>query len=74
MLLLPNPFTIQINSIQTSSLLDVNAIDAHEGIDDGLTAIGNYGVAETVADDLDRHARLDADAIARRPLLGGNAE
>lgn len=45
---LPNPFTIQIYRTQASGLLDVDAIDAHEGIDDQLATVGDDRVTETV--------------------------
>ena len=63
-MLLPNSFTTQIYRTQAACLLDVDAIDAHEGIDDLLAAVGVDGVAETVGYDLYGHAWLNADSVA----------
>ena len=69
---LPHPIHPKVNSIQAPSLLDVDAVDAVEGIDDGLSAIGEDGVAETLGDDLDGHAGFDADAVHALAILGSN--
>ena len=61
----------KVDSIQAPGLLDVDAVDAVEGIDDGLTAIGADGIAQTLGDDLNRHARFDADAVHALAILGG---
>ena len=68
---LSNPIHPQIHRIQAASLFDVDAIDAIEGIDDHLTAIGAYGIAQTIGDDLNRHAGFDADAVHALAILGG---
>lgn len=61
---LPNPLTTQIHRTQASGLLDVDAIDAHECIDDLLATVGVDGITETVRYDLYGHAWLNADAVA----------
>ena len=68
---LSNPIHSQIHSVQAASLFDVDAIDAIEGIDDHLAAIGDDGIAQTLGDDLNRHAGLDADAVHALAILGG---
>ena len=60
-----------VHSIQAAGLFDVNTIDAIEGIDDSLTAIGDDGIAQTSGDDLNRHTRLDANTIHALAILGG---
>lgn len=49
---LSNPIHPKVNSIQTPGQLDVDTIDAIEGIDDGLAAIGADGIAQTLGDNL----------------------
>ncbi len=68
---LSNPIHPQIHRIQAAGLFDVDAIDAIEGIDDSLAAIGTDGIAQTLGDDLNRHTRLDADAVHALTILGG---
>ena len=53
---------------------DINAIDSHEGIDYGLTSIGEQGVGKTVGYDLDGHPRFNADAVELAHSLGGNTK
>jgi len=68
---LSNSIHSQIHSVQATGFFDVDTIDAIEGINDGLTAIGADGIAQTLGDDLNRHARLDANTIHALAILGG---
>ena len=43
---------------------DIYAVDAHKGIDHTLATVGMDGVAERIADDINTHARLQADTVA----------
>ncbi len=56
-------FDIQMHSIQGSRLLDVHAVDAHEGIGDKLPAVGVDGIAEGLGNDVNVHAGLQTDAV-----------
>ena len=42
----PNSFHVQVYHIQCAGALDVNAIDAIEGVGDELASVGAYRVAE----------------------------
>ena len=42
-----------------------------ESIDDKLATIGADGIAQTLGDNLHRHARLDTDAVHTLAILGG---
>ncbi len=56
-------FNLQINSIKCASLLDIYSVDAHKSIGDNLSAVGVDGVAEGLGNDVNTHARLQADAV-----------
>lgn len=60
--ILSNPFHIQINHIQSSGLSDIDSVNAHESIHDGLSAVGGYGIAHAVCHHVNAHAALQADA------------
>ena len=55
---------VQIHHVQCPNFADVDAVDAHKGISDGLTAVGGYGVGDVVGNNFHAHAAFDADAIA----------
>ena len=67
-------FHIQVNCTQGIGTFHVNAVDAHEGIGDELSAIGGDGIAVGLCDDLDRHAWLEHDAVAVLALLYRDSE
>lgn len=62
--MLSNSLHIQIYHIQGVGFLDVDAVDAGEGVGYLLAAIGSDGVGDAVGDNIHRHAALDAHAIA----------
>lgn len=70
--ILSNSFNIKFHHIQASSLFDVDAVDAHEGIDDGLASVGDDGVTHSLGDYLHTHAWLYADAVAVFGVLRGD--
>ena len=63
---------IQFHHIQTPRLLDVDAIYAIEGIDDGLSAIGDDRVAHALRDNLDAHSRFDTNTVDLLAVLRGD--
>ena len=71
---LSNTFNIQINHTHRTGLAEVNAVDAAKGIDDWLTAVGAYGIAETLGNDFHGHTRFNANAIGLEAPLGGDSE
>ena len=70
--ILSNSFNIKFHHIQASSLFDVDAVDAHEGIDDGLASVGDDGVTHTLSHDLDCHTRLNTNTVNLFTVLRGN--
>ena len=65
---------VQLNHIQTTSFLDVNTIDTHEGINDSLAAVCDNRIAHRLGDYFDTHTRLNADAVAILCVFGCNNE
>ena len=55
-----------------SVVADVDAVDAREGIHDGLTYIGQYRITHGLGNDFNRPAGLYADAVGVLHLLGGD--
>lgn len=70
----PHSFYIQIHRTAHPSLLDIDPINPHEGIDDRLASIDQERIGKTGGDDLHGHAGFDADAVKLRPRLGRNQE
>ena len=71
---LSNTFNIKKCLAHDTSTTDINAIDSHEGIGYGLTAICEQGIGKTIGYDFNRHTRLDTDAIKLTHSLGGNTK
>ena len=63
---------IQFHHIQTPRLLDVDAIYAIEGIDDGLSSIGDDWVAHALRDNLNTHSGFNANAVGLFAVLRGD--
>ena len=74
LIFLIDSFYIKVYHIQAAGLLDVDAIKAVEGINDGLAAIGDDRVAHTLCCDLNRHARFDTDTVELLTAFRGNLE
>ena len=73
-LILSDSLAVQEDGAEGAGFFDVYAVDAHEGIDDGLSAIGGYGIAHCVGHNVNRHSALYADAVAILRRFGGNSE
>ena len=63
---------IKFHHIQTPRLLDVDAIYAIEGIDDGLSSIGDDRVAHALRDNLNTHSGFNANAVGLLAVLRGD--
>ena len=61
--------TVKIDGIEGTDLAEVDAVYAHECVNDALSAVCDYGIAERVGHDVDRHSLLDADARRHHHLL-----
>ena len=55
-------------------LPDINAVDSHKRIGDGLAAVGEQGVGVTGGDDFHGHPGVDADAVHLAHPLGCDAK
>ena len=63
---------MQFHHIQTPRLLDVDAIYAIKGIDDGLSSIGDDWVAHALRDNLNGHSGFNANAVGLLAVLRGD--
>ena len=63
---------MQFHHIQTPRLLDVDAIYAIKGIDDGLSSIGDDRVAHALRDNLNTHSGFNANAVGLLAVLRGD--
>ena len=63
-------FNFQFHHVKAACLFDVDAVDAHECVDDDLTAVGRDGVAHALRDYLNAHAWLNADAVGVLDVFG----
>ena len=56
------PFHIQISHAQSTGFFDINSVNSHKSIRNGLAAVGRYGVAHAVAWHIHRHSFFHTDA------------
>lgn len=65
---------VEVDRGEGAGALNVDAVDAHEGVDHELAAVGYHGITEGVGHYIHGHSRLDADAIGILCSLGCDAE
>ena len=71
-MILSDSFNVKVTHVEGAGTAQVDTIDAHEGMGDGLAAVGEDWVAHGLGNHLDTHAGFDADAVSILHLLGGN--
>ena len=60
---------IEIYHVERTGLFDIDTVDAHECVDDGLAAVCGYWIGEGVGHDIHGHAFVETDSVAHSVLF-----
>ena len=60
---------IEIYHVEGTGLFDIDTVDAHECVDDGLAAVCGHRVGEGVGHDIHGHAFVETDSVAHSVLF-----
>ena len=69
-----DPLNKQVDRVEAAGFFDVDAVEAHEGVDNGLAAVRGDGVAHVACNNLYRHARFNQNAVQLTAILGDDWE
>ena len=71
---LSDSLAVEEDGAESSGFLYVDAVDTHEGVDDGLASVGDDGVAHGVGHDINAHSAFETDAVGVLTGFDGYSE